>query len=241
MITDAQLTHFREQGYVVVPGVLSDTQLATGRRIVATMLERKPPQGVGPHFLSPRLHETHPLLELYRAAGIAGLAGELVRPELAPQEPNQVQVVTTVPPWPHVPGGPHVDGITPTLDDGTPGTFTVLAELWLTDHDEPDRGNLYVWPGTHLRFGAYLAEPAGGSPRHHNRQFRGTVRVEGLRWLECDGLGIRSAGASRRAQEGTDLQHSPRACLRHVSTSAPRGEGGAGGDSEWWRSAWVMR
>ena len=150
------ITHFREQGYVVVPGVLSDQQITTGRRIVAAMLERKPPEGVGPHFLSPQLHETHPLLDLYRAAGIADLAQQLVRPELSMQEPHQVQVATTIPPWPHVPGGPHVDGITPTLDDGTPGTFTVLAGLWLTDQDKPDRGNLYIWPGTHLRFGAYL-------------------------------------------------------------------------------------
>jgi hypothetical protein len=158
VITGAQLTHFREQGYVVVPGVLTDQQITTGRRIVATILERKPPEGTGPHFLWPRLHETHPLLELYRAAGIGDLAEELVRPELAMQEPNQVQVATTIPPWPHVPGGPHVDGITPTLDDGTPETLTVLAGLWLTGQDQPDRGNLYIWPGTHLRFGAYLAE-----------------------------------------------------------------------------------
>jgi hypothetical protein len=34
----------------------------------------------------------------------------------------------------------------------------LLAGAWLTDHSEPDRGNLWVWPGTHLRFGEYLAE-----------------------------------------------------------------------------------
>jgi hypothetical protein len=61
------------------------------------------------------------------------------------------------PPWPHRPGGPHVDGISPPLPDGTPGTFSLLAGAWLTDHSECNRGNLWVWPGTHLRFGAYLA------------------------------------------------------------------------------------
>lgn len=158
-ISDAQREHFREQGYVVLPGVLTDEQLATGRRIVARMLERKPPEGVGAHFLWPRFtDDAHPLLDLYRAAGIAELAGRLLRPELAVQDPDFAQVATTIPPWPHRPGGPHVDGITPGLDDGTPATFTMLAGLWLTDHDELDRGNLYIWPGTHLRLGAYLAE-----------------------------------------------------------------------------------
>ncbi|HWD84027.1 MAG TPA: phytanoyl-CoA dioxygenase family protein [Kribbella sp.] len=158
MITGAQLTQFREQGYVVVPGVLTDKQVAAGRRVVAAMLERTPPEGVGAHFLWPDLDDTHPLLRLYRAAGIAELASQLVRSDLALLEPDQAQVATTIPPWPHVPGGPHVDGITPCLEDGTPGTFTMLAGVWLTPHEEVDRGNLYVWPGTHLGFGAYLAE-----------------------------------------------------------------------------------
>ncbi|MER7249888.1 hypothetical protein [Kribbella sp. NPDC000426] len=158
MLTDAHLTHFREQGYVVVPGALSGAQLATGRRIVATMLEQERPEGVGAHFLWPRFEGGHPLLDFYRSIGLAELAGQLLRPDLAVQDPDFAQVATTIPPWPHRPGGPHVDGITPGLPDGTPGTFSMLAGIWLTDHDEPDRGNLYLWPGTHLKFGAYLAE-----------------------------------------------------------------------------------
>ncbi|MFF0340616.1 hypothetical protein [Kribbella sp. NPDC004875] len=158
MITGTQRTQFRDRGYVVIPGVLSDEQITHGRRIVGRMLDREPPEGVGAHFLWPQLSDGHPLLELYRTTGIGALAGELIQDDLRLQEPDQAQVATTIPPWPHVPGGPHVDGITPTLEDGTPGTFTMLAGLWLTPHDEVDRGNLYIWPGTHLRFGTYLAE-----------------------------------------------------------------------------------
>ncbi|MFC4913049.1 phytanoyl-CoA dioxygenase family protein [Actinomadura gamaensis] len=34
----------------------------------------------------------------------------------------------------------------------------LLAGVWLTDHSLPHRGNLWVWPGTHLRSGRFLAE-----------------------------------------------------------------------------------
>ncbi|HEY5360996.1 MAG TPA: hypothetical protein VIJ82_25500 [Streptosporangiaceae bacterium] len=30
--------------------------------------------------------------------------------------------------------------------------------MWLSDQRQRDRGNLWVWPRTHLRFGAYLAQ-----------------------------------------------------------------------------------
>jgi hypothetical protein len=157
-ITDEQRAQFREQGYVVVPGVLTDAQLAAGRRTVAAMLEQEPPTDVGFHFLWPRFNGEHELLDLYREIGLGELAGQLIRPDLSVDEPDFAQVATTIPPWPHRPGGPHVDGITPLAADGVPGTFTMLAGLWLTDHEQLDRGNLYVWPGTHLGLGAYLAE-----------------------------------------------------------------------------------
>ncbi|MFM9572189.1 hypothetical protein ACKI1I_28005 [Streptomyces turgidiscabies] len=39
-----------------------------------------------------------------------------------------------------------------------PISRTLLVGVWLTDHGRRHRGNLWVWPGTHLRFGQYLAE-----------------------------------------------------------------------------------
>ena len=100
----------------------------------------------------------HGLLRFYRARGIGELAATLLRPDLPPQRAGVRAARRDDPAWPHRPGGPHVDGISPPLPDGTPGTFSLLAGAWLTDHSEPDHGNLWVWPGTHLRFGAYLAE-----------------------------------------------------------------------------------
>jgi hypothetical protein len=160
-ITEQDRVAFRERGCVVVPGVLNDAQLAVGRELAAAMLAVQPPEPghVGPHFLWPQFDAAgHPLLEFYASIGLGRLAAQLVRPGLDIEQPVAAQLATTIPRWPHRPGGPHVDGITPVEPDGRPGTFTMLAGVWLSDQREPDRGNLYVWPGTHLRFGAYLAE-----------------------------------------------------------------------------------
>jgi hypothetical protein len=162
-ISAEQRAEFRERGFVVIPAVLDDHQLARGRRTVAAMLTAEPPptRHTGPYFLWPRFaHEdghAHGLLRFYLTSCIGELAAELLRPDLPPQEPEFAQVAVTIPNWPHRPGAPHVDGLNPPLADGTPGTFSLLAGAWLTDHTELDRGNLWVWPGTHLRFGAYLA------------------------------------------------------------------------------------
>jgi hypothetical protein len=160
MIAGDMTAAFCEQGFVVVPGVLSDDQLATGRDIVAALLEQEPaPDGhAGPYSLWPQFPRAgHPLASFYRLAGIGELASQLLRSGHVPDDPGFAQVAITFPPWPHRPGGPHVDGLTPPESDGRPGTFSMLAGVWLTDHSTPDRGNLHVWPGTHLQFGDYLA------------------------------------------------------------------------------------
>lgn len=162
MLTDTMRRTFREQGYVVVPGVLTDAQLGRGLALVEELLaaDPPPPGHVGQLARWPRFTATgdNPLLDFYREVGVAELAAQLVREDLPLQDPDFAQLAVTVPPWPHRPGGPHVDGITPTLPDGTPGTFTLLAGVWLSDQTAPYTGNLWVWPGTHLRAGAYFAE-----------------------------------------------------------------------------------
>ena len=175
-ITPAELAAFREQGYLVIPDALDARQQAFGHRTAAAMLTAEPPAAgqTGPYFLWPRFgaaaaaagddavpdgcgHQ-HGLLRFYHASGIADLAAGLLRPRLPPEEPDFAQLATTIPPWPHRPGAPHVDGISPPSPAGIPGTFSLLAGAWLTDHRQLNQGNLWVWPGTHLRFGAYLAE-----------------------------------------------------------------------------------
>ena len=160
-ITPEARARFREHGYVVIPGALDPAAVARGRSLVAARVDEQPPAAghVGLHFLWPRFEpEGHPLLDFYRDCGIDRLAAGLLRPGLGLEPPDFAQVATTIPPWPHRPGGPHVDGLHPLADGDRPGTFTLLAGLWLTDQVDLHQGNLWVWPGTHLRFGRYLAE-----------------------------------------------------------------------------------
>jgi len=160
-ITNEVRTEFRQHGFVVIPDVLTVDQIDAGRDLVAAKMEAQPPPDdhVGPYSLWPRFGAgDHPLLDLYRHIGLEALAGQLLRPDLAVDDPQFAQIATTIPPWPHRPGGPHVDGLTPGEADGRPGTFSMLAGVWLTDHSQQHRGNLWIWPGTHLRFGQYLAE-----------------------------------------------------------------------------------
>ncbi|MGQ4400149.1 hypothetical protein ACN6K4_006721 [Streptomyces hayashii] len=72
-ISAEQRTAFRQQGFVVIPEVLSAEQIADGREMVAALLERQPhaDDHVGPYFLWPRFAaEGHPLLDFYRETGV---------------------------------------------------------------------------------------------------------------------------------------------------------------------------
>ena len=163
-VTDDDRRFFREQGYVVIPGVLTDAQVARGLALVEEQLaaDPPPPGHVGQLARWPRFDSgdpgPFPLLEFYRETGVARLAAGLLRADLALEDPDFAQVAVTVPTWRHRPGGPHLDGLNPLGPEAAPHSFTLLAGLWLSDQSAPDAGNLYVWPGTHLRAGAYFAE-----------------------------------------------------------------------------------
>lgn len=168
-LTDAQRRAFRDHGYLVVPGVLDPARIARGLALAEGLLaEDPPPVGhLGNLARWPRFGpHGHPLLELYREARIGELAAGLLRPGLELEEPDFAQLAVTVPPWPHRPGCPHLDGLVPPAADGVPGTFTLLAGLWLTDQSLPNHGNLWIWPGSHLAAGAHLAEHGPDALNH---------------------------------------------------------------------------
>ncbi len=156
--TADQLCAFAERGYVVLPGVVPPSLLDDGLGAIDGLVAREPPppERRGHHFYwlgDPA--PSGPLLRLFTVGGTLVAADTMILP-LRMEAPRQVQVSLNIPPNPRGPGGPHLDGLTPAEPDGRPGTFTLLAGVFLTDQTEDDMGNLWVWPGTHRIFAAHL-------------------------------------------------------------------------------------
>ncbi|MGW3044398.1 phytanoyl-CoA dioxygenase family protein [Kitasatospora sp. NPDC001159] len=160
MTTPRAVSAFRRDGYCVMPGILTTRQIRRWRGLLAHHLSLTPPSSdhTGPYFLWPALADDADLRALYEDSGINDIVRPFLRADLGLPVPEVAQLAFTLPPHPHHPGAPHIDGLTPTEDDGRPGTFTVLAGLPLTDQSQRDRGNLWVWPGSHLRTATWLHE-----------------------------------------------------------------------------------
>jgi ectoine hydroxylase-related dioxygenase (phytanoyl-CoA dioxygenase family) len=148
VLTNEQRRQFAVDGYVVVPGVVDEALLvAADAEIDALVADAPAPPGtVGPHFhfLPPsRLPAADAAL---RASGALAIAEELVSPHRLDHRFDHIQVALNIPPFPHRPGAPHIDGHRP---DEPIASFTMLAAVFLGDETVPDRGNLWVWPGSH--------------------------------------------------------------------------------------------
>jgi hypothetical protein len=76
------------------------------------------------------------------------LAEDLVTPRTLDHGLDHIQIALNIPPFPHQPGAPHLDGHRP--GQARPDSFTMLAGIYLIDESAPDSGNLWVWPGSHL-------------------------------------------------------------------------------------------
>jgi hypothetical protein len=157
MMDDEQILRFASAGWIVVPRLVAPELLdVLDGEIDRLVTEMPPPTGhVGHHFYWPipgadpaffePLHGTEDIL-----AVAADLVGESVEVAF-----DQAQVALNIPSYSHRPGRPHIDGYAP--DQKTPGTFTLLAGLMLTDETTDNGGNLWIWPGTHLSHAAYFA------------------------------------------------------------------------------------
>jgi hypothetical protein len=152
-----QLRSFGEDGYLLVPGVIPPEMIRSARAAVDGLLADEPPppghRGNHNYWLSPA--PPGPLTTPLMATEAFALAGSLVQPgEL--DQPEMLQVALNIPWHTHHPRGPHIDGLTPPEESGRPGTFTLLAGIFLTDQPEMEMGNIWVWPGTHHAIGAHL-------------------------------------------------------------------------------------
>lgn len=151
-LTPDDLRRFAVDGYLTVPGVVPEALLAAADAEIDELVERDPPLegGDGPGqraWFMPRARLAR-CEDVLRRSPALGIADELVAPGHLDLAFDHVQVATTVPPWPHVPGGPHIDGQRP--DQDAPQSFTLLAGILLTDQHGQQDGNLWVWPGSHL-------------------------------------------------------------------------------------------
>jgi hypothetical protein len=163
-LTDEQILSFAERGYLVVPDMVAGADLdradAEAGRLIAA--QPPPPGHTGHHFYWRSPAESPALFGLLeRPGGILPTAGQLTGADGVAVAFGQVQLALNIPPHPHKPGRPHLDGYQP--GQAIPGTFTLLAGLLLTDQLSDNGGNLWVWPGTHLTHAAFFAERGPGA------------------------------------------------------------------------------
>jgi phytanoyl-CoA dioxygenase PhyH len=155
---------FAEQGYVVVPGVVPGSLVEAARREIAGRVAREPPPAGhrGPHAYFVMAPLPDGLREVLFGSAAIRAAEALTAPGRF-EAPDHAQISLNVPPFSHRPGGPHVDGVARPDADGRPGTFTLLAGVFLTDQTAEEMGNLWVWPGSHRAAAAYLREHGPGA------------------------------------------------------------------------------
>lgn len=165
MLSKEQLTQFAERGYLIIPNVVEPEVMDRARRRIDEIVDTDPPaEGyTGHHFYFPKAADEPALIAPLTSAGRAGASGFAHAEALAApgilEEPWQVQVALNIPPYPHRPGRPHIDAKDSEPTPGVvPNTFTLLAGVFVTDQLNPDSGNLWVWPGTHLTHAEYFQQ-----------------------------------------------------------------------------------
>ncbi len=163
MLTDEQLQQFARDGYLVLRDVVRDDLLEAADHEIEGIIAADPPpdDAVGPHFyfLPPdRLPASDAALQ--RSGGLR-IAEELVAPLRLDHGLDHIQIALNIPPYPHRPGGPHIDGHRPEQTE--PHSFTMLAAVFLVDESKADSGNLWVWPGSHLLHERLFAERGVGA------------------------------------------------------------------------------
>lgn len=159
MLDWQQKRSFAENGYLVLPQIVPPDLIEAARQEIQGLLRHNPPAGQhrGPffHWLDDPLPE--PLKALLFSSPAMAVAESLIAPGKF-EALDQVQISLNIPPYDHRPGGPHIDGLSPPEPTGRPGTFTLLAGVFLTDQVVVDTGNLWVWPGSHRLTADYLRE-----------------------------------------------------------------------------------
>lgn len=151
VLCDEELVTFGRDGYLVVRDTVAEADLVPLDAEVDELVARRPPpvDKVGFHHYFGQPTKLPVSARVLRETGVLRLAGELVAPLTIDLAFDHIQVATSIPGWDHEPGGGHIDGY--GIEGQTePATFTLLAGVYLGDESTAGRGNLWVWPGSHL-------------------------------------------------------------------------------------------
>jgi len=151
-LTEEQLVEFGDAGYLVVRDVVGRAFLDAADAEVDARIEAAPPPPgtVGKHFWFDAPAELPAAHAALRDSGALAVAEQLTAPEPLELILDHIQVALNIPPFALRPGGPHIDGhVQGPTQLTVPASFTLLAGVFLTDESEVDRGNLWVWPGSH--------------------------------------------------------------------------------------------
>ena len=166
-LTPVQERALVDEGYLLVPGLVSRERVDAALRAINHSLGE---EGIAKDALwtmraqtfCPELVSAPPILDLYRATGLATLAEAAIGPVRAPTTGQialrfpQALAEGLAPRDPY----PHIDGMPGPLNGVTPNTifhFTALGAVFLNDVEAPFRGNFTVWPGTHAALARHFA------------------------------------------------------------------------------------
>jgi Phytanoyl-CoA dioxygenase (PhyH) len=167
MLTETQTRALFDEGYLVVPGLVSRARVDAALQAINHSLGE---QGIPKDDLwtlraqtfCPELVSAPPILDLYRETPLrdlaeAALGAGKVRVPTTGQIALRFPQAVDVPREPH----PHIDGMPGPLNGVAPDTifhFTALGAVFLSDVEVPFHGNFTVWPGTHRTLAAYFAQ-----------------------------------------------------------------------------------
>lgn len=162
VLTTEERSSFARDGYVVLRGAIPASTVRAARATIADALDADESIGELRRFLAStfvpsitRAPEILTLLEPARAAiGALFGASDVTLPgsgQIALRFPERARVDAS--------HGFHLDGFPTALNSvprGAVHRHTLLAGAYLTPLRGPDRGNLVVWPGSHLHFARFL-------------------------------------------------------------------------------------
>jgi hypothetical protein len=162
MLTQAQKTQMKEEGYTVVRGAVPAVMLDEARRAIHANLatEGLPPDKLGQFAAQtycPSLTREPVMTDLFNKTPIFTLCEEFVGAgNLLVAGSAQIALRFSRPTADRFPFGGHIDG-RGTGTNGIPEGqfhrgFTLLAVILLSDLPDIYSGNFTVWPGTHVLF-----------------------------------------------------------------------------------------